>query len=458
MIGKLLRAGKAKILLWTLALILVATLADGASGNNISLAALYIVPMMLAAVVLRPFETALLALICSYLRSFFDVPGTPEDLVLRFIFAALAYFVSALFITALVRNHELTVEHLNVLKKEQTLRLEAEDQLKVLAESSPAAILTIDRHGIVLAANSAANKLLMIPRDKTLEGRSIAHYLPSLVDALRWDIESVGLRTTAQSQGYRDNGEIFLANMWFSSYSSAEGKRIAAIVVDSSEEMRDREEQGMRYLFAGNRIATAAIAHEVRNFCEAMAMLCDDLRRRHHLTDDEALRGLDNLVEGLESIASLELKSKAEERAGDVSLKEVLDSLRIVIEPDWREIDGLIKWKIPETAITVWAERHGLLQAFLNVAQNSHRAVQRASARCLDISVLSRGNRVIVHFRDSGPGVPNPEKLFRPFQEDASGSGLGLYVSRFILRSYGGDLRFEPGSSGACFAVELTAV
>ena len=36
--------------------------------------------------------------------------------------------------------------------------------------------------------------------------------------------------------------------------------------------------------------------------------------------------------------------------------------------------------------------------------------------------------------------------------------GMGLYLSRFIVRSYGGELRYEPGPSGSCFAVELEAV
>src|SRR5262249_39111878 len=148
---------------------------------------------------------------------------------------------------------------------------------------------------------------------------------------------------------------------------------------------------------------------------------------------------------------------KGEEQVGSILLKEVLDTLRIVIEPDWREIDGLVKWHVPESGVKVWAGRHGLLQAFLNLAQNSHRAVQSSEHRKLDICVRLLGTKVMVHFQDSGPGVPDPAMLFRPFEKDSTGSGLGLYVSRFIVRSYGGELRFEPGAPGACFAVELAA-
>jgi signal transduction histidine kinase len=45
--------------------------------------------------------------------------------------------------------------------------------------------------------------------------------------------------------------------------------------------------------------------------------------------------------------------------------------------------------------------------------------------------------------------------LFRPFQHGADASGLGLYVSKAMARSFGGDLRFEPQRQGACFVVEL---
>jgi two-component system sensor kinase FixL len=444
-------------LLWTLALVMLVTAVDWASGNNISLAALYILPMMLGAVVLRPWETAAFAVLCSYLRSWFDVPGSPADLALRFVFAALAYLVSGLFVTALLRNREQAISHLDHMQLEQTLRREAEEQLRVLAESSPAAIITVNADGNVLAANGAANRLLMMPEGKTLDGRRIVGYFPFLADALRLDADSVGLRTAATCQGHRDNGEIFLAHMWFSAYSAREGKRLAAIIVDASEELRDREEQGLRQLLTGNQIATAAIAHEVRNVCGAMAMLCEDLRKRHSLSQDKALRGLDNLLGGLEAIASFELQSKAHE-VEEAPMQEILDNLRIVIEPAWREIDGVVRWHLPPHIPAVWAEPYGLLQSFLNLAQNSHRAVQESSVRELDITVSSQGQKVVIEFQDSGPGVASPDDLFRPFQQGAAGTGLGLYVSRFLVRSYGGELRFEPPSRGSCFVIELDSV
>jgi len=429
--------------------------ADWISGNNISLAALYILPMMVGAVVLKPWETALFAVACSYLRSWFDIPGTPADLALRFVFAALAYLASGLFVTALVRNHEQTARHLTEIRTEKARRSEAEEYLRVLAQSSPAAIFTVDGSGLVLAANAAANRLLLLSSDNPLQGRSIGSYLPFLAETLRKHNESLGLCTATQCQGYRDNGEIFLAHIWFSAYRTLEGKRLAAIVVDSSDEMRDREERGLDQLLTGNELVVAAMAHEVRNACEAMGMLCEDLDERYGLAHDRAFRGLDNLVSGLEVIASHELKSEIVDLMEEIPLREVLDNLRIVVEPAWREIEGTIRWHLPDDMPMVFAEPHGLLQAFLNLAQNSHRAVQEEAVRELSISVSSKEQKVFVRFHDSGPGIRDPESLFQPFQRAAAGSGLGLYVSRLIVRSYNGELSFERQPRGSCFVVEL---
>jgi C4-dicarboxylate-specific signal transduction histidine kinase len=164
-----------------------------------------------------------------------------------------------------------------------------------------------------------------------------------------------------------------------------------------------------------------------------------------------------SLVEGLGSLASLRLQSKSQEVLEPVPLKEVLDNLRIVIEAEWREIDGKVRWKLPGELPEVMAEPHGLLQAFLNLAQNSLRAVRQEQSRQLSITVAEETQKIVIRFEDTGPGVSDPQTLFQPFQSGAFGTGLGLYVSRSIVRSYGGDLRFEPRTTGCCFAVELEA-
>jgi two-component system, LuxR family, sensor kinase FixL len=73
----------------------------------------------------------------------------------------------------------------------------------------------------------------------------------------------------------------------------------------------------------------------------------------------------------------------------------------------------------------------------------------------LRITAQEEKGTVSIRFEDTGTGVTSPEHLFRPFQRGAESSGLGLYVSRAIMRSFGGELSYEPRSEGCCFAVVL---
>jgi two-component system sensor kinase FixL len=103
----------------------------------------------------------------------------------------------------------------------------------------------------------------------------------------------------------------------------------------------------------------------------------------------------------------------------------------------------------------VWADRHGLIQVFLNLAKNSQRAMRSAKTRSLCVSVSQENQNVIIRVEDTGPGIAHTDNLFRPFQRDADSNGLGLYMSRAIMRSFGGDLTYEPRDRGCCFAILL---
>jgi signal transduction histidine kinase len=129
-----------------------------------------------------------------------------------------------------------------------------------------------------------------------------------------------------------------------------------------------------------------------------------------------------------------------------------------VIEPSLREAGITLVWKIEANLPVVQGDHHSLLQAFLNLARNSQQAMEGRAKRELRVHAKVENDLATVRFFDSGPGVAHPEELFRPFQPTASHAGLGLYITRAILRSHGGGLRYEPQPEGSCFTVELWPV
>jgi len=103
----------------------------------------------------------------------------------------------------------------------------------------------------------------------------------------------------------------------------------------------------------------------------------------------------------------------------------------------------------------VCGEHHGLLQVFLNVIRNSIRALESAERKSIEIRTSADDDSVLVKVSDSGPGVQNPERLFQPFQTGADAVGLGLFVSRAIVRASSGELYHLAGGPGCTMCVRL---
>ncbi|HVO31715.1 MAG TPA: ATP-binding protein [bacterium] len=102
-----------------------------------------------------------------------------------------------------------------------------------------------------------------------------------------------------------------------------------------------------------------------------------------------------------------------------------------------------------------------LEQVLLNLVQNGVQAFPRGSTGTVTISAAARGDRVLVVVEDDGPGIPDAvrERIFEPFfttKSPGEGSGLGLSVSRGLVRSMDGDLRLaSPGPGGTRFELDL---
>ena len=99
-----------------------------------------------------------------------------------------------------------------------------------------------------------------------------------------------------------------------------------------------------------------------------------------------------------------------------------------------------------------------------NLLSNAVDAVAQVPAgkRLIEIEGTRVGNEVVLRVEDSGPGLAEEvaERLFEPFiTSKPDGMGLGLAISRSLIRAGGGELSFEPSRhGGAAFIVRLPTV
>ena len=417
---------------------------------------LYLFPILLVGTIWRRWQILLAALLCTLLSDALDpyhftvAMSLPQAIL---IFTSLAG--TGLFAYEVARSRAIQAEHLSRVECEVQARRAAEEQLEFLIDSSPVAILIAAADHAILRANRTAHRLFGVTAGE-LPGRNIRRYVPALGRVSLAGDAPQNFRTEMQCRATRDDGQVFLADVFFSTYKTAAGPRLAALVVDASEQLREREETSLEQMLAGSRILVGAVSHEVRNVCGAIGVIYENLAREGGLGANKDFEALGSLVETLNRIASVELKqSRREPQLAGVDLFEVLDDLRIVLEPYCQEAGIEVHWHIPRELPPVWADRHSLMQVLLNLTKNSERALENAAMKRIDIAASVKDDIVSLRVADSGPGISATDKLFQPFQKGAEATGLGLYLSRAFVRSFHGELRHDPAVPGCAFVIEL---
>jgi PAS domain S-box-containing protein len=439
-------------------IIVVTAFADWRIGLDLSLGVFYLLPILVAAAVYSRPTILLLSLTCAILRIRFGAVTSPLETTLNSLLVMTAYAGSGFFVREVVDSKKRVSSYAAELQLQENLRRQAEDQLRLLAESSPAAIMTIGGDGQILAANQSACNLFGAETTGRLVAGNIDTLLPVLRDALTVADFGESFRTAAQCQGRRLDGTPFHAHIWFSTYDTREGRRLAAIAVDSSDEVREREESALRHLLTSNRVLTAAVLHEIRNLCASISTAYANLTQAASHGGGKESEVLGKMIDVLGKLASANLQGASRETLSPIRLTTFLDQFRIIAEPAWEEMNGTLEIQSEDKLPDVVAENQGLTQVLLNLMANSIRAVEATPSRHFRICTERREGKIVIAVEDSGPGVQHPETLFVPFQSGAERVGLGLYLSRALMRSFGGDLRHVPTRVGCRFELELVSV
>ncbi|PYT75132.1 MAG: hypothetical protein DMG39_01135 [Acidobacteria bacterium] len=113
----------------------------------------------------------------------------------------------------------------------------------------------------------------------------------------------------------------------------------------------------------------------------------------------------------------------------------------------------------PDLPVTA-ADPHQLQQVFLNMVNNAVDAIlEHSSEGDLWVRTGMEGERLVIEFTDSGPGVKDPSRVFDPFYTTkpvGKGTGLGLSICYGIITEHGGTIRVRNvPARGACFTIEL---
>jgi PAS domain S-box-containing protein len=435
-------------------LLLILAALDGLLPSNPQLRSLYLLPLAAASAVLGRRQILVLATTLAVLGEQLSRGPWQDEWAATVATYAFVFCVAGLLLRELFAARRAALRYSAELVHETGRRQESELRMTSLVESMPAAILVVDNKGLVRLANRAAESLLGVGHGR-LTDQSIQPYLPNLAEIAGRDSGADTHRTAANLQARRLNGEQFLASAWFSTYAARGGIHLVAILADASGDVRDFQESSFQSLLKSTRVLVGSVSHEIRNICAAIAIAQANLGRIPGAAGNEDYQALRSLVQSLVRLSAAELPDPEESGMAGVDLRALLDEFRIVMAPALREDSIVLSIDAFDMLPLAAADRHGLLQVLINLSRNSARAMRRSKQKSIVISVRLERGRLCIRLSDTGPGVKDPEMLFRAFQPGAESSGLGLFISRALVRSCGGDLSYEPCGHGCSMLIRL---
>ena len=139
-----------------------------------------------------------------------------------------------------------------------------------------------------------------------------------------------------------------------------------------------------------------------------------------------------------------------------VDLNQLIDRIIILLNPELKHVALNLHYHQPHTYIM--ADSDLLDQVLINIIKNALEALSGSSQPALNISV-QQAEDVTITIADNGPGIDKDkiDQIFIPFfTTKKGGSGIGLALSKQIIRLHNGTLHVESElGQGTQFTIKM---
>jgi len=217
----------------------------------------------------------------------------------------------------------------------------------------------------------------------------------------------------------------------------------------------------------------SSVSHELKTPLTSIRMsaelllsgrVSDEKKKSHYLSvmvsESERLTRLINNVLDFGKLEQGKKKYRLTHVEVDRFLTQLIEAHRVRIASQGLKIFT----RIEPDDFRIRTDRDALEQVVLNLMDNVLKYA--GTGEYIKFVLIRQPAAVLLTLCDDGPGIPEDrqERVFEKFfRVDNSltatqpGSGLGLSISRRILRDLGGDLYLEPGNeTGCCFTARIT--
>ena len=375
------------------------------------------------------------------------------------------------------------VERLLKLKEERTAQMKSlqwEDRegnpvdngptlrklLAAIVENSQDAIISKTLFGTITSWNRSAQRIYGYKAEEVI-GRPISLLLPpdrpNEVNQLLARLRKGEHIDSFETRRVTKDGRILDVSLTISPIRDESGKIIGASTIARDITQAKAAENALRSaekLAVAGRMA-ATVAHEINNPLEALTNILFLLEQNSSL-NEEARSFVHAGQEELRRVMQITRLTLGfhRERAGTTSVKvtELIDNVLTLYARKITNL-GLKVERRYETDAPIEGISGELRQVFSNLIVNAVDALGEAGDSLVirvhegvDWRDLSTPG-IRISIVDNGPGIPENirRQLFHAFftTKGEKGTGIGLWVSREIVRRHGGEIRLHSSDSGA---------
>jgi two-component system CheB/CheR fusion protein len=440
------------------ALVTVAILAIDLSVTAwIGLTSLYIVPLLMALLVLPPAA----GLSCTMAATLLVVAG-----LLKAPWAVIPLTAWVNRAIAIIEIWTVAV----IARRARTATVRLEQRTRDLADvhyaiDQSAIVATTNTKGTITSANDKFCQVSKYSREELVgqDHRLVnsGYHSKEFIRDL-WQTISGGRIWRGEIRNRAKDGSIYWVDTTIVPFLDARGKPYQYMAIRFEITDRKRQQEQLREQAALTRLGemAAVVAHEVKNPIAGIRGALQVIQSR--MTPEQRDRTiLNDIISRLDALNAIVQDLLVFARPRQLKMEPVDLAAMITGTAGLLHRDPAMKGidlRMHGSARAVSADREQLTIAFQNIILNAAQAMNGEGP--IDVALADAdGGGVVVAVADHGPGMPEDvrQKAFEPFfTTKHRGTGLGLPTAKRIVDAHGGTLGIEvPADGGTVIRITL---